>query len=182
MVNLDELSLRGSRAYELGRLRVALRVVLVLAPAVLVCAFETQTREACLCVGVLLLGLSIWLRWRDRSGLEAVSTGLWAGGIPLALGLALGRLGVHCDSEKLSELCLGFSGLVGLVAGAVIAAHEARQRSRAWGVTTAAAISILAATLGCLRLGIASVLAVAAGTMVGALIRLATPRSPRRTC
>jgi hypothetical protein len=172
MVNLEELSLRGLRAYELGRLRAALRVVPVLAPAVLVCAFEARTREACLCVGALLLGLSVWLRWRDRDGFHAVSTGLLGGGLPFALGLVLGRLGVHCGAEEWAALCLGFSSLIGLCAGALIAAREARQRSRAWGVTTAAAICILAGSLGCLRLGTASVLAVAGGTLVGVLLRL----------
>ena len=172
MANLEELSLRGLRAYEIGRLRMALRVSLVLAPAMLVCAFEARTREACLCVGVLLLGLSVWLRWRDRDGFEAVSTGLLAGGLPFALGLVLARLGVHCSAEESAALCLGFSGLIGVVAGAIIAVREARQRSRAWSVATAAAISILAGTLGCLRLGVASVLAVAAGTVVGVLIRV----------
>ena len=171
MVNLDELSLRGLRAYEVGRLRSALRVCLVLAPAVLLCAFEARSREACVCVGVLLLGASIWLRWRDRDGFEAVSTGLWAGGIPYALGLVLGRLGVHCGSEELAAYCWGFSGLFGLVAGAIIAAREARQRSRVSSIATTAAISVLAGTLGCLRLGLASVLAVAVGTVVGVVIR-----------
>ena len=172
MVNLEELTLRGLRAYEIGRLRAALRVLLVLVPAVLVCAFEDRTREPCICVGVLLLGVSVWLRWRDRSGVEAVSTGLWAGGLPLVLGLVLGRLGVHCGSEELASYCWGFSGLFGLVAGGIIVAREARQRSRSSGIAAAAAISILAATLGCLRLGIASVLAVALGTIVGAVFRL----------
>lgn len=171
MVNLDELSVRGLRAYEVGRLRAALRVCLVLAPAVLLCAFEARTREACVCVGVLLLGVSVWLRWRDRDGFQAVSTGLWAGGIPYALGLVLGRLGVHCGAEELAAYCWGFSGLFGLIAGAIIAARETRQRPRASGIATAAAISILAGTLGCLRLGLASVLAVALGTVVGAVIR-----------
>ncbi|HEY6722537.1 MAG TPA: hypothetical protein VI197_00860 [Polyangiaceae bacterium] len=171
MVNLEELSVRGLRAYEVGRLRAALRVVLVLAPAVVLCALEARTREACICVGVLLLSLSVWLRWRDRDGSEAVSTGLWAGGIPYSLGLALERFGVHCGSAELAAYCWGFSGLFGLGAGAIVAAREARQRARASGVAVAAAIAILAATLGCLRLGVASVVAVAVGTAIGVAIR-----------
>lgn len=171
MVNLEELTLRGLRAYEFGRLRTALRVSLVLAPAILLCAFEARTRDACVCVGVALLGLSVWLRWRDRDGFEAVTSGLLAGGIPFVLGLVLARFGVHCSSAESEAFCLGFSGLIGLVAGAVIAAREARRRARALSVATASAICILAASLGCLRLGIASVLAVALGTAVGAMLR-----------
>jgi len=178
MVNLDELTLRGLRAYEFGRLRTALRVALVLTPAVVLCAFEGGPREACVCLGALLFGLSVWLRWRDRDGFEAVSTGLLAGGIPLVAGLVLARLGVRCSSAE-SAFCLGFSGLIGLVAGAVIAAREARRRSRVWSVATAVAICILAASLGCLRLGIASVLAVAVGIALGAMIRLGG-RGPAR--
>lgn len=177
MVNLEQLTLRGLRAYEVGRLRMALRVLLVLTPAIVLCAFEARTRETCVCVGAVLLSLSVWLRWRGRDGFEAVSTGLLAGGIPLVLGLVLARLDVHCSSAESEAFCLGFSGLIGLVAGVVIAVREARRRSRAWSVLTAAAICILAASLGCLRLGVASVLAVAAGTAVGAMIRLGTSGS-----
>jgi hypothetical protein len=118
----------------------------------------------------LLLGLAVWLRWRGRRGIEAVTTGLLAGSIPLAAGFVLAR----CAADGSASLCLGFSVLVGLGAGAVIAVREARQRERFWGWFTAGAVAALAASLGCVRLGVLGVAGVvvgmAAGTLAAALI------------
>ena len=137
MVNLEHLRARGLWAYETGRARMASRIALIVIPAAVVCLLEVKGREACACVSVLLLGLAMWLRWRDRQGTEAVTTGLLAGSIPLAAGFVLAR----CAADGSASLCLGFSVLVGLGAGAVIAVREARQRERFWGWFTAGAVA-----------------------------------------
>lgn len=168
MVNFEQLTVRGLRAYEVGRFRTASRVALVLVPGALVCLLEARTRESCACLAVLLLGLAVWLRWRDRTGFEAVTTGLLAGSIPLVAGLVLSRLGLRCGSIETALPCAGSSVLVGAAAGVVIAVREVRQQGRFVGVAAAAAVSVLAASLGCLRLGLASVLSVGLGTAVGA--------------
>ena len=167
MVNFEQLTVRGVRAYEVGRLRTASRVALVLVPAALVCLLDARTRESCACLAVLLLGLTVWLRWRDRTGFDAVTTGLLAGSIPLVAGLVLSRLDLRCGSLETAPLCTAFSVLVGAAAGVVIAVREARRQGRFVGVAAAASVSVLAASLGCLRLGIASVLSVAIGIAVG---------------
>ena len=96
MVNPEELTARGLRAYEVGRAWKASRVALVLAPAAAFCLLEARGREACACLAVVLLALAIWLRWRDRQGMESVTTGLLAGVPPLLAGLVLDRFDVRC--------------------------------------------------------------------------------------
>ena len=91
MVNLEKLRADGLRAYEVGRLRAALRAALVVVPVALLCVLETGEREACACLGVLLLGAAVFLRWRNRRGMEDVTTGLVAGATYglIAIGFAL---------------------------------------------------------------------------------------------
>ena len=168
MVNLEQLTARGLRAYEFGRFCTASRVALALAPALFVCLLEPRGRESCACLAVLLVGLTIWLRWRDRSGLDAATTGLLAGSLPLLAGMALSRLDLRCGSLDSAPLCTALSALVGVAGGVVIAVREARQRGRFASVAAAATISVVAASLGCLRLGVASVLSVALGIAAGA--------------
>ena len=169
MVNLDHLAARGLRAYELGRLRVAARVGLVLIPASAICLLEERGRPSCACAAVLLLALSVWLRWRNRRGIELASTGLVAGSIPLIAGLLLARAGVNCDDAASARLCTAVSLVAGIGSGVVIAAREARQRARLASWLTAIAIAGLAAGLGCLRLGIAGLAGVAGGMAAGAM-------------
>lgn len=167
MVNLEQLSARGLRAYEVGRLRVASRVAFVLVPVAAVCLFETRGREACMCLAALLLGLSVWLRWRDRHGMESVTTGLLAGSIPLVAGLVLAQLDLRCGLAGEEAFCTIFAVLVGGAAGMLIAARERGWRGRIWGWLTAGAVAALAASLGCVRLGIAGVASVLAGIALG---------------
>src|SRR6187551_2602454 len=81
MVTRDQLRERALRAYERGRLRTAVRVAWFLVPLTLLCALETGAGEKCVCSGALLLGAALYLRWRDRQGANAVSTGLLAGSL-----------------------------------------------------------------------------------------------------
>jgi len=176
MENLEALAKRGLRAYELGRLRMALRVGLVLIPAVVVCLLEPVGRVCCAGCGVLLLGAAVWLRFRDRVGVESVTSGLLAGAIPLVAGLALVEFDPGCAAAPAFSCCTLFSVLVGGAAGAVVALREASAKSRSGNWLLAAGVAALAASLGCIRLGLASVLAVTLGIVVG---RAATPNPAR---
>jgi hypothetical protein len=146
---------------------MASRIALLLIPVAAVCLLEARGREACACLSVLLLGLAIWLRWRDRRGSDAVATGILAGSLPLATGLVLARLGLRCGADGLSSFCLGFSVLVGVSAGVVIAVREARHRERFWSWFTAGSVAALAASLGCVRLGVLGLGGVIVGMAVG---------------
>lgn len=177
MVNLDTLTARSLRHYELGRLRMAARVTLVLAPLIAICLLEPVGREACACCAALLLSVSVWLRFRSRAGLESVSTGLLAGAIPLAALLVLTRLDRGCTSAGLLSSCTGFSVLIGAAAGAVVAFRERSRAPVSSNWLLAVGIAVLTASLGCVRLGVASVVGVAVGILVGraSMRRTTTP-------
>jgi hypothetical protein len=175
MVNLETLTARSLRHYELGRLRMAAGVALVVLPIAAVCLLEPTGREACLCCAALLLTASVWLRFRSRAGVESVSTGLLAGGIPLAALLVLTRIDPRCASAGLFSYCTGLSLLVGAAAGAVVAVRERRRATLSSHWLLAVGVALLTASLGCARLGAASIVGVALGLLVGRMtVRSAT--------
>jgi hypothetical protein len=166
MVNLETLTARSLRRYEVGRLRMAARIALVLLPLVAACLLEPVGRETSACCAALLLAVAIWLRFRNRAGVESVTTGLLAGAIPLAAVLVLTRLDPGCAVAGAFSYCTGFSLLVGGAAGAVVALRErSTPVSSHWVVPVG--VALLTASLGCLRLGLASVAGVALGMLVG---------------
>ena len=172
MVNVEELRARGLRAYEVGRLLTASRVGLLLVPVAALCLIESRGRETCACLSVVLLGAAIWLRWRDRRGMESVRTGLGAGSIPLFAALLVARFDLHCGWAGADTFCTAGSVLLGAGSGVLIAVREARGRARFWSFATASAIAALAASQGCVRLGIfgvtSMVVGIALGTLAGA--------------
>lgn len=163
----EGLRLHGLRAYELGRLRHASRIVVLLAPLAAVCLMERRGREACLCISVALVALAVWLRWRNRQGVHAVSLGLQAGSMPLLLGLALDSSGLECGLVGHSTLCTGFAALVGCTAGVWISFGERRMQRPPGAWVTAAAVALLSASLGCLRLGVVGLAGVYLGLASG---------------
>lgn len=167
MVNLETLTARSLRHYELGRLRMAARISIVLAPMVAICLLEPVGREACACRAALLLAATVWLRYRSRAGLDSASTGLLAGTIPLAAALALARLDPGCANAAPLSYCTGFSLLVGGAAGVVVAIRERGRAQLSVHWLTAVGVAMLTASLGCVRLGLASVAGVALGILVG---------------
>jgi hypothetical protein len=82
-------------------------------------------------------------------------------------GLALDRFDLQCGLAEGSTLCTGFSLLVGGAAGVFIGVREGKQKRRLWSAVTTAAIAALAASLGCLRLGVVGVASVVAGIALG---------------
>jgi hypothetical protein len=167
MVNLETLTAQSLRHYELGRLRMAARIAIVLAPIVAICLLDPIGREASACCAALLLVASIGLRFRSGVGVESVSAGLLAGSIPLAGALVVTRFDPGCAAAGPISYCTGVSLLVGLAAGAVVALRE-RGRPRLSGHwLLAVGIALLTASLGCVRLGVASMAGVALGMLAG---------------
>jgi hypothetical protein len=167
MVNLDDLRTRGLRAYELGRLQTASRIALLLLPVTAVCLLEDRGREACACLGMLLIGLAVWLRWRDRRGMDSVTTGLLAGSLPLVAGLVLARLDLRCGLAGASAFCTAFAVLIGGAAGVLVAVREREWRGRFQSWLMAGTIAALAASLGYVRLGAWGVAGVIGGIALG---------------
>ena len=170
MVTPEELTARGLRAYEVGRWVAACRVALVVIPLAALCLVERNGREMCACAGVVLLAAAVWLRWRDRRGMEAVRTGLVAGSIPLAAGLLLDRLGLHCGLAGADSFCAVLGVLLGGGAGAMISLTQSRAGARVSSLVTAGAIAGLAATLGCVRLGVLGLSSMLVGMLVGSAV------------
>ena len=168
MVNRDELKRDGLRAYELGRLRAALRLAWVLVPAVLVCAIESGAGETCACLGVLLLTASFYLRWRDRRGANSVRDALVAGGLPLGVGLLIARVAPSCAAAPLMSLCTAICLGVGVPAGMWLGARLARGKANGSTWLAASGIAVLAASLGCAGLGLGGLVGVSAGLALGA--------------
>src|SRR3954469_19205125 len=112
MVNLETLKARSLRHYQLGRLRMALRIAILLLPIVAICLHEPVGRETCACCAALLLGGSIWLRFCNRVGVESVTTGLLAGALPLSAALLLTQWDPGCAAAAPLSVCTAFSMVV----------------------------------------------------------------------
>ena len=144
MVNLELLARRGLRAYELGRLRMASRVALLLGPVLVVCVGTAPDKRTCACLSLVLLVLAVWLRWRSRSAAREVRLGLLAGAVPLLAGVAL-----VLTRPASRALSLALFASAGLVCGIWIAARK-------WHVDPSARSSLIAATIAILSAGVAT--------------------------
>jgi hypothetical protein len=174
MVTPEELTARGLRAYEMGRLLTAVRVALVVIPVAAVCLIERRGREACACLALILLATAVWLRFRDRRGMDAVNVGLGAGSLPLLAGLIFDRLDLRCGLAGAASFCTTFAMLVGAAAGVMISISQQRLAARASSIATAGAIAGLSAAVGCVRLGAVGMssmlIGIALGSLTGAAI------------
>jgi hypothetical protein len=176
MVTRDQLKEGARRAYERGRFRAAVRVAWFLVPVTLLCAFATGAGEKCVCLGALLLGAALYLRWRDRQGVNAVSAGLMAGSLPLVVGLVLNRVSPACANAPLWSLCTAICLMVGVPAGMWLGGRAARGNFGVTGALAATGVAALAASLGCVELGIAGIAGAAAGLVLGAAVTVLPAR------
>lgn len=181
MVNLELLRANGLRAYEVGRFRAAARAALIIVPVSVVCALATGQRETCACLGVLLLASAVFLRWRNRRGVESVATGLLAGSVPLALGALVARFAPECANAPLLSICTALCAATGIASGVIISVRTTRGHGDLVSVATASCIAMLAASMGCVGLGAAGVLGASMGLLVGASISAVRVRLPPRS-
>lgn len=177
MVNREELKRDGLRAYEGGRLRMASRAAWVLAPTVLVCALGTGRSEACACVGVVLLAASVFLRWRDRRGVDSVRYGLLAGALPLLIGVVVTCVAPDCANAPLFSMCTATCLGLGLPSGIWLGRRLARREASGSTWIAAVGIAALAASLGCVGLGFAGI----TGTIIGLLLGTASSQALARS-
>lgn len=158
----DLLARRARRAYELGRLRMALRVGLLVVPAVALGVALSSSRLECACLGALLVAGAIALRWYGRGYDRAVVPGLVAGVLPMSAGLVGPNLAVIGPETACAVLCA-----VGLVSGVLLArqaARDARLDAKRWLVGVA--VAGLMAVMGCLGHGFEAVF----GLLLGAVV------------
>ncbi len=176
MATREQLKRSGLRAYEAGRVKMAVRAAWVLVPAVLVCALETGAGETCACLGVLLLASSVFLRWRDRRGADSVRYGLVAGALPLFVGLVFARMVPNCADAPLLSACTVVCIGIGLPSGLWLGRILSRTAAPASVWLAAGGIAVLAASLGCVGLGIAGL----TGAIIGMLLGTVSARAVER--
>jgi hypothetical protein len=169
MVNLEQLRARGLRAYELGRLRAALRIVAVLVPASAVCVLATSARPAGACIALVLVAIAVWLRWSSRQGSEDVTIGLRAGCVPLVAGLVV-QMAPSCPFPAMTPLCSIVGAAAGVVGGLWLGIRERRSGAAARSWAVAGAVGALAASLGCLELGLSGIVGATIGIAIGSAI------------
>jgi hypothetical protein len=165
MVDVEHLKRLGRRASEIGRLRRAVRITKPVLPVAAICLLEPRGRVTCAIAAVVLLCSTIWLRWKNQEGHEIATTGLLAGTIPLAVGVIQEYLHGDCAEAKLS--CIVFLLAGGVCAGALIVLRDPNWQSRQRSCAMAAGIAALAASLGCVRLGLVGFVSAALGIMIG---------------
>lgn len=177
MVNREQLKREGLRAYEAGRWRMASRAAWVLAPTVLICALATGRGEACACLGVALLAASVLLRWRDRRGVDSVRYGLLAGALPLFIGVVVTCVAPDCANAPLLSMCTAACLCLGLPSGIWLGRRLARREASGSTWFAATGVAMLAASLGCVGLGVAGL----TGTLIGLAIGTASTQAAARS-
>jgi hypothetical protein len=173
----NELRSRARRAYELGRVRRALRFSpFVLAAAAIAVACGRPPGLSCGLAGALW-PLVVGLAFAGGSAGRAVVPGLLAGSTALAMPLLVGTVGHALLGPSCMVLCLPACVLGGALAGALIGALAAKEDREAPFVLSALAVAGLTGALGCTMVGLAGVGGMLAGALAaGAPVLLAARR------
>lgn len=162
---------QARRAYELGRLRMALRDAWPVLPMVALSWWLSRTTPlVILSTGALLLVSVIGMRFRGGVYGQVVTPGLLAGIAPLLLPLVLRSSGHCCIGGACWSLCmLGCIG-GGMFAGVSIGVTAAAQPQERWVFASAASLlASLAGMLGCTVIGTAGIIGMAAAVLATSL-------------
>jgi hypothetical protein len=172
--DLEELAGRARRAYELGRLRAAGRVLWWLAPVVLAAALIGRRVELCSCIGGLLVLATVFSRWRGRALGDAVTHGVVVGAFVTVVGLGMHAVLQECVDEAIGSVCGALCALSGAIGGYALF-HVGKNQGNGWSLRqwgTAGLAALVTAPLGCTDLSRGQLLAMAGGLItasVGAL-------------
>jgi len=171
MVDIEALAERARHVAARSRLRMACRIGLVILPLACVPLSSGAQAGACACLGLALLAVAAYCRWRDRAGVDAVTTGLVLGAVPLVVALVLRACGVEAAQlwavTEAEAACLGAGAIAGIAASLVVA-RAAQHRRRRWLI--AILVASLTAALGCVGLGPAGVLSTLVALVASATV------------
>lgn len=157
---------RARRAYELGRLRAAMRVALYVTPMTLLSLVGCARPGLNAVMGVALLAIAVGLLWRGQAYARAVSAGLVAGAAPLLIPMFVRSSGHCCIGGACWMVCMEACIGGGFIAGGVIGLRARSQRtSRGAFFVAALVVAALAGSLGCFMGGVAGVIGMGAGML-----------------
>lgn len=163
---------RAQRAYELGRFKFAIKVLIYVVPMVLLASWcNVNSITWSVAIGAALGVLTVGLLWRGEVHGRAVGTGLVSGAIPLLAPLTMQATGHCCIAGSCSTVCMPLCIGAGLVAGMMVGMRATSER-QAPGRFALSAIGVAALTgaLGCTGMGVAAVVG-----MVAALALVSAP-------
>jgi hypothetical protein len=159
------LERRARRAYEMGRLRSALRLAPFVVLATGAAVATGRPPALALTLGGILLPLSLGLSFAGGSPGRAVLPGLLAGGAALVMPLLVATVGHACFGPACMPFCLPACVVGGGIAGAVIARTAVAQGPEPAFLGPALAIAALTGSLGCTISGAAGVIGMLAGVV-----------------
>jgi hypothetical protein len=149
MVDRENLLQRARHAYEIGRWKMAARVLAIVVPLAILCIVLSGRPAVSLGLAVLLGASVVVLRWRNRQGLRVANVGLTAGLLPLAVGVLISQLSGAMSPVACMSLCVGSGLLAGLWAGYALGGT----RAGAIDWMTVGLVAVVTAFLGCINLG-----------------------------
>lgn len=158
------LARQARKAYELGRLRRALRVLGIVLPLLAASIYVCGVSELGCAIGALLVATSVGFLWRGEAWGTAVAPGLKGGVAAFLVPIALHAFGYCCRYDIETIVCVTSGMVAGLVVG--LTALRGDSPHRATHLACAGAIAALTASLGCLALGVGGALGVAGGVLL----------------
>lgn len=171
MVDVEALAERAERVAARSRVRMACRIALVIIPLTCVSIATSGHAATCACLGLVLFAVAAICRWRDRAGVDAVTTGLVLGAVPLLAALTLNACGVECAQlfaiTKAEIMCFAAGAIAGIAASLLVARTQ-QSRRRRWLITIL--VASLTAALGCIGLGAAGVVSTLVALVASASI------------
>jgi hypothetical protein len=179
MSDVLALERRARVAYELGRLKMAARILPWLVALAALGAISAGAPTWVMVSGGLLVLLAVGLRWRNRAGIEDVRLGLQAALLPFIAGVwfcRVVRTPAFTPFSWYGALCVGVGAATGIWVGVQTAP---RGGPHPWGRLTAVlAVACLAAALGCADLGVGNLAGIAAGMAIASISIVASVRRP----
>lgn len=168
MIDLEQLARRARVASEWGRARMAARIAAPVAALVLVPAVLGRGSGGFIALVVLLLATVMFLRWRDRLGVETVHVGLGIGATLAAAMLVIHNVGFAFRGADAIVPVTIASALAGALPGLGAARWMSRAprgpiRNRRWRLTLF--VAALAAGVGAFGQG--------AGHLIAAMLSTA---------
>jgi hypothetical protein len=164
MDSIDVSRARARRAYEIGRIRLAVLGALPIALAVVAATSVATRPDSTLVFGLIAVGMT--MLWYGRDLQRAVLPGFLAGLVPLVLALCANRLHA-CGPDGCTSYCVPACALGGIAAGLSVASigHELRASARFW--LSASALALLTGSMGCACIGFSGVIGLSVGYAAG---------------